>query len=98
MRVTFEEVKRSEWERIFGSEEARQKSFRAAIEAKKCQQMKKSYEQPLPMAVHGENKGAGRRLYGSPHKGIWDEGLGQRTYGRSDRARKLEAAGLVSSR
>lgn len=40
-------------------------------------------------AIHGENKGAGRRMYGSPHQGKIDWGLRCRVYGRSDRNRKM---------
>ena len=91
-------VSRSEWERIFGPETERQAKFREALEKQRASREAGGDLAASGAAIHGENKGAGRRLYGSPHRGVWDDGLGCQIYGRSDRARKARELGLRPAR
>jgi hypothetical protein len=80
---SFRDVPRERWEAIFGPESERVERFRAALARQKAAGGERT-PGPAP-AVHGDRKGAGRRLYRG-----FDFGLGRMIEGRADRRRAME--------
>lgn len=91
--VTFNEIPADRWERAFGKKSPEQ--LRAEREAYRREQAeKKQHEaevQGQAFAVHGENKGAGRRLF---KPGTFDIGLGTVIRGRTHRNEIMRSLGL----
>jgi hypothetical protein len=87
---SFGSVPAENWERAFGRWTP--ETFRAA-KAELAQRRSAERGARVPgggaPAVHGDNKGAGRRLYRG-----FDYGLGCRVEGRADRRRTMQALGL----
>ena len=97
LAVTFKDIPRQTWEKVFGSEDDRQARFRAGLKDQKTKQDMALSPVSAP-AIFGENKGAGRRMFGGTHRGVWDEGLGIKVYGRNHRNKLMKAAGLREAR
>lgn len=81
----FKDVSRDRWEQAFGPYDP--EKFRRALAEQRAG--KAAVQRPRAAAVHGDNKGAGRRLYNG-----FDFGLGEYIHGRSDRRRCMAEAGL----
>ena len=91
--VSFRDIPRDRWEKAFGKQDP-EKFRRAAqeqAEAKKAAARERATE-ALGAAVHGDNKGAGRRLYRG-----FDWGLGRHIDGKGDRRRAMDAARLTAA-
>jgi hypothetical protein len=88
--VSFRDIPRDRWEMAFGKHDP--EKFRQAARAQADERKAESQERAgksLPAAVHGDNKGAGRRLYRG-----FDWGLGRHIDGKGDRRRAMDAAQL----
>ncbi len=90
---TFSSVTRERWEQCFG--EWNPERFRQAMEEQKKKKREAAARaaQGTSAAVHGDNKGAGRRLYRG-----FDWGLGAHVEGRSDRKQLMKEKGLREAR
>ena len=83
---SFENVSRKNWEKAFGPFDPNKfRKAKAAQDAAK----KQDFSAPLPAAVHGDNKRAGRRLYNG-----FDWGLGATVQGRSHHKRLMAERNL----
>lgn len=88
---TFNHISRERWNQSVG--EWSPEKWRAALEEQKRRKGGNSGAEPMVAAVHGDNKGAGRRLY----KGFnW--GLGAYVESRSEEKRLMKQAGLQHAR
>lgn len=88
--VSFQDIPRDRWEKAFGKFDP--EKFKRAVAAQKEERRteeRAAAQRPMAAAVHGDCKGAGRRLYRG-----FDWGLGKQIDGKGDRRRAMEAARL----
>jgi hypothetical protein len=91
--VSFRDIPRDRWEQAFGKHDPEKfrRAAREQAEARKAE-AREVAERPQAAAVHGDNKGTGRRMYHG-----FDWGLGCQIDGKGDRRRKMDAAGLKAA-
>jgi len=88
---TFKNVSNERWEKCFGKWTP--EVFRKAKEEQDRKKAEGQAQTAKSAAVHGDNKGAGRRMYRG-----FDWGLGRHIEGRSDRRQAMQELGLREAR
>jgi len=88
--VSFRDIPRDRWEQAFGKHDPEKfrQAARQQAEERKAEARERATE-ARGAAVHGDNKGMGRRMYRG-----FDWGLGRQIDGKGDRRRAMEAARL----